>query len=253
MITFFSDLDRTLVYSHRLPLSGERVAVEHLNGHIQSYMTKKTYDFLSASNGIFLIPTTTRACEQYARLSDVFARFGCRYALVCSGGILLDHGEVDSKWLAETKEIAGKELPRLSEAEAMLLRSFPEQQVHSANGFMVYAQADDPASAASRLSNALGHAELNIYYDSRKVYCIPSSINKGNALKRLMSRLQITWSVAAGDNAPDIPMLEAANAAIVPSALASAVDNRQKYVAAPSMCFSDYICGVLSQLLAQKP
>lgn len=89
MTYFFSDLDNTLVYSHRVLLPGERIAVEYLNDHIQSYMTKKTYDFFSKSNGVFLIPATTRTCEQYARLSETFARFGCRYALVCNGGILL--------------------------------------------------------------------------------------------------------------------------------------------------------------------
>lgn len=45
MTYFFSDLDNTLVYSHRVSLPGERIAVEYLNDHIQSYMTKKTYDF----------------------------------------------------------------------------------------------------------------------------------------------------------------------------------------------------------------
>lgn len=57
MTYFFSDLDNTLVYSHRVSLPGERIAVEYLNDHIQSYMTKKTYDFFSKSNGVFLIPT----------------------------------------------------------------------------------------------------------------------------------------------------------------------------------------------------
>ena len=60
MTYFFSDLDNTLVYSHRVSLPGERIAVEYLNDHIQSYMTKKTYDFFSKSIGVFLIPTTTR-------------------------------------------------------------------------------------------------------------------------------------------------------------------------------------------------
>lgn len=249
MINFFSDLDNTLVYSHRVSLPGEHVVVEHLNNRIQSYMTKKTYDFLTESDGILLIPTTTRTCEQYARLSETFAKFGCRYALVCNGGILLDNNEVDLEWIAETKAIAGDELSSLYEAEKMLLRIFPNQCIHSVSDIMVYAKTDNPASDAGRLSTALNTAGLNIYYDSRKVYCIPSSINKGNAIKRFSDRMRITWSVAAGDSAPDIPMLEATDAAILPYELSNVVENRQKYVADNSQCFSDYICDVLSGLL----
>ena len=54
MTYFFSDLDNTLVYSHRVSLPGERIAVEYLNDHIQSYMTKKTYDFLQEAYYLLL-------------------------------------------------------------------------------------------------------------------------------------------------------------------------------------------------------
>ena len=53
------------------------------------------------------------------RLSETFARFGCRYALVCNGGILLDNNEIDLEWLSETKRIAGDELSDLKEASEL--------------------------------------------------------------------------------------------------------------------------------------
>lgn len=249
MIYFFSDLDNTLVYSHRVSLPGECIVVEYLNNRIQSYMTKKTYDFFIESNEVVLIPTTTRTCEQYARLSGTFAKFGCRYALVCNGGVLLDNNEIDLEWLSETKRIAGDELSDLNKISKLFLRFFPKESIHYVSDIMLYAKTDNPASDAARLTSELNTESLNVYYDNRKVYCIPSSINKGNAIKRFANRMGITWTVAAGDSAPDIPMLNVSDLAILPSNLSNAVDHAQKFVAENSKCFSDYTCDVLSEIV----
>lgn len=250
MTYFFSDLDNTLVYSHRVSLPGEHIVVEYLNDRIQSYMTKKTYDFFSESNGIFLIPTTTRTCEQYARLSETFAKFGCRYALVCNGGILLDNNEINLEWLSETRRIAGDELSDLNDARDIFLRFFPRESIHCANNIMLYAKTDTPDLDATRLTSILNTKSLNVYYDSRKVYCIPASINKGNAIKRFSSRVGITRTIAAGDSIPDIPMLGISDLAILPYNLSNSVEHVQKYVAENSQCFSDYICDVLSEIVS---
>ena len=249
MTYFFSDLDNTLVYSHRVSLPGKRIVVEYLNDCIQSYMTKKTYDFFSESNGIFLIPTTTRTCEQYARLSGTFAKFGCRYALVCNGGILLDNNGIDLEWLSETKRIAGDELSALNDARDIFLRFFPKERIHYANDIMLYAKTDTPALDAARLTSILNTKSLNVYYDNRKVYCIPASITKGTAMKRFSNRMGITRTIAAGDSIPDIPMLRISDSAILPYNLSNSVEHVQKYVAENSQCFSDYICDVLSGIV----
>jgi len=249
LIYFFSDLDNTLVYSHRFPLTGERVAAEYLNGRVQSYMTKKSFDFLSGRDGLRLIPTTTRTREQYSRLSETFMKFGCRYALVCNGGILLDNNKADPRWIAGTRMIAENEIPDLREAENLIRRDFPGHTIHTADGIMLYVRTEEPALTASRLSEALDGTKLNIYYDSRKVYCIPSSINKGAALRRFAAREGISWSVAAGDSIPDVPMLEAADLALLPGGLSERIVNPQKRICAGPQCFSDFICDELSGLL----
>lgn len=246
MIYFFSDLDNTLVYSHRVSLPGESVIVEYLDNRIQSFMTKRAFDFFSSCNNIQLIPTTMRTSRQYARLSEIFMKFGCRYALVCNGGILLDHNSVDDAWIAETRLIAQDEIPALEEAESRIRSMLPGQSLHLINGMMIYVKADNPALVASGLSRVLDETKLKVYYDSRKVYCIPASINKGTALKRFVEREGVDWSVAAGDSVPDIPMLETADLAILPDNLSGMVKNPQRCVLSGSQCFSDFICDELS-------
>jgi hydroxymethylpyrimidine pyrophosphatase-like HAD family hydrolase len=238
------------VYSHRVSLPEERIVVEYLNDRIQSYMTRRTYDFFSKSNEVFLVPTTTRTYEQYARLSETFARFGCRYALVCNGGMLLDNNEIDLEWLAETKKIAGNELSVLNEASELFVRFYSKENIHFASNIMLYAKTDSPALDATKLTSMLNTKSLNVYYDSRKVYCVPASINKGNAVKRFSNRMGITRTIAAGDSIPDISMLKISDLAILPFSLSKSVEHMQKRIADNSHCFSDYICDVLSEIVS---
>ena len=46
MTALFSDLDRTLIFSHRVELPGEKLPVELLEGRVQSYMTRRTLAYL---------------------------------------------------------------------------------------------------------------------------------------------------------------------------------------------------------------
>lgn len=251
MIDFFSDLDKTLIYSHRFPLHTERIAAEMLNGRIQSYMTAKTFDFFSAyahTDVIRLIPTTTRTCEQYLRLADCFSSFRCRYALVCNGGILLDNNEIDMQWAAETKEAAKDSLPGLSEAKRLMRCELGEASIHSVDGIMVYGKSERPDILTDKLSKAIADEKLTFFYDARKVYCFPDSINKGAALKRFMELKGLPRAVAAGDGTADISMLEAADTAILQKDLADRVKNPNKVISDGSMYFSDFICETLIKL-----
>lgn len=249
MINLFADLDNTLVYSHRVTLPGDRVAVEWLNDRVQSCMTRRTYDFLAKGGGFRLIPTTARGQEQYARLIPILSRLRCRYALICNGGVLLRDGVEDRRWSAETRARIVDELPAFREAVAWFHREAPEERVRQMEDFLVYAPMDDLERAAARLSQALGGAGVNICHDRRKLYCTPASVNKGAALRRLAEREGFGWCAAAGDSLFDVPMLEEADLAMLPEALSSMVRAKRKRVWAGEGCFSDFICQVMAGLL----
>ena len=67
MWTWFSDLDNTLIYSHRTTFTSEKIIAEWLNGKEQSYITKETYSFMKNMECNF-VPVTTRSIEQYKRI-----------------------------------------------------------------------------------------------------------------------------------------------------------------------------------------
>ena len=47
MAYLFTDIDNTIIFSHRHETNEKKVWVEKLNGKDQSFMTYKTYRFLS--------------------------------------------------------------------------------------------------------------------------------------------------------------------------------------------------------------
>ena len=67
-ILFASDLDNTLLFSHRHRQPGDR-CVELLNGAEQGFFTQRTLDLLpQVVQRVQLLPVTTRSIEQYRRI-----------------------------------------------------------------------------------------------------------------------------------------------------------------------------------------
>lgn len=67
-ILFASDLDNTLLFSHRHRQPEDR-CVERLNGAEQGFFTRETPDLLpQVVQRVHLLPITTRSIEQYQRI-----------------------------------------------------------------------------------------------------------------------------------------------------------------------------------------
>ncbi|MBR6705891.1 MAG: HAD hydrolase family protein [Clostridia bacterium] len=243
-MVFFTDLDNTLVYSHRRIPPGEVILAEILDGRAQGYMTKNSYDFLKNA-AVRIVPVTLRTPGQYSRLSEAMECIGCRQALLCGGGILFRDGEEDTDWTEDTRAASAAHLHALREAERYFRSFCPPEKVHGVEGIMVYAAAEDPEAAAAGVSRAVEGSCLTVYTDSRKVYCLPPEVNKGEGIRRLAARMGVRFSVAAGDGLPDVPMLEAADLAVMPESLAGNVRNPRRRVMSGDGCFADFICDVL--------
>lgn len=244
----FIDIDNTLIYSYRKEVKGEKICVEYINGRIQSYMTTRTYDYFTNQNKYDIIPVSTRTVPQYSRLSELTDKLGVRYAVVCNGGILLDRGEPDKTWLDETYRLIGRTSHELEKA-AEFMEKLSSREVHRTEGIMIYTVTDDPDYVKQQMKEKTKDSGLTVFSDNKKVYCVPSVINKGNAVKRCIERFGKSRSVSAGDGIQDIPMLEAADIAIAEPHIFGILQNSGKICGDTSEMFSDSVCDILEQKL----
>ncbi len=190
-ILFASDLDNTLLFSHRHRQPEDR-CVERLNGAEQGFFTRETPDLLpQVVQRVHLLPITTRSIEQYQRIQwpDGTAP---RIALTANGAVLLRDGQMDRAWYATS--------------------------VRCVEGVYVYAAYPDIPAAERVARDWCGGSALQAVVSGRKVYFFPPGIDKGTALRRAVERFGPERVIAAGDSVIDVPMLRQADLALIPDA-----------------------------------
>ncbi len=248
MILFCSDLDNTLIYSHRREMPGEKILAEYLDGREQSYISRFSAERLPrlAERGIFLVPLTTRTRQQYERIF-AFGREGivpCRYALVCNGAVLLKDGEPDEKWLAESMAVAGREFPEVRRIYGKMLETPERDHAKLIEPFMAYMLSERAAALTDELTAEADGSLVTVCTHSRKVYCMAKSLTKGVAVERLKRYLGAEMLITAGDSELDVPMLEAADRCFCAEEIAHLVHSAN--VTALPHPLSDGICRALS-------
>lgn len=211
-------------------------------------MTERSYAYFTSMKDTEMIPVTTRTKAQYDRLSELMAKLGVRYAIICNGGILLENGEIDRQWLSETYELIGNAADELRKATEKM-KSLSVREVHEIEDIMIYTVTDAPEAMKESLTETLDTQLITIFSDNRKVYCIPSVINKGSAVRRFNERFGYCRNIAAGDGVQDIPMLEAADIPICAAENEKYVKSAHKIIADTSAVFSDSVCDAMEQLL----
>ena len=215
---FISDLDNTLIYSYKHNIGNDRVNVEVYQGREISFITARTYELLKyLSENMMFIPNTTRTAEQYQRIN---LGIGIpHFALVCNGGVLLVVGVEDRSWYRQSLEL-------ISDAESEMKKAFKLFESDRRRIFelryirqlFLFTKCNNPGDVVSELRNELDMSQVDVFNNGIKVYVLPKSLNKGNAVLRLkdMTGLNDQKIYAAGDSEFDIPMLKAADIAIAP-------------------------------------
>lgn len=105
-ILFASDLDNTLLFSHRHRQPEDR-CVERLNGAEQGFFTRETPDLLpQVVQRVHLLPITTRPSSSTSASSG---RDGTapRIALTANGAVLLRDGQVDRRGTPRPRRWSG--------------------------------------------------------------------------------------------------------------------------------------------------
>lgn len=245
-LLFFTDLDHTLLYSHRHKPKGSLIQVEELNQHPQSFITQKVYDYYRRQDWMEVIPLTSRTEKQYSRLEETFQKFGWKRALICNGAILLEEGKEDPEWSKESLTLSEPDQPAYEKARGLAERLAGKEDIVSVDPFFFYIKTGGKEGIFSALFQEADREHLCILKDARKIYCFPKSLNKGAAAERYRARMGYASYLAAGDSEFDIPVLERAGICLCPDSLRSFEAGGDKRICRG--IFSDSICEELEKI-----
>ncbi len=229
----FSDLDRTLVYSpSALLLEGpdesapRLLCVEVHDGRPLSFVTEAAAAALTLlARSQRLVPTTTRTVEQYRRI--LLPGPSPAYAICANGGRILTAGVEDADWsravvdavtttaapLTEVvEELAGLCTPRGAEPFVDKLR-----EAAGLFCYVVVKRSRVPRGWLEEVTGVARERGWEVSLQGRKVYFVPTGLDKAHAAAEVVARLGVSTTYAAGDSLLDAALLEMADAAIVPS------------------------------------
>lgn len=219
MILFASDLDNTLIYSYKKNI-GQKVLVEKKEGKELSYMTNNAYEKLEKLIPyVLFVPVTTRSVEQYERIHLMKSGVP-QYALASNGGILLKNGEIDRRWYEESRDMIKDALDDLAAAKE-ILRGNPDLllDIRLVDGLFLFTKIRNPEEKQKMLQEKLGTGRVSVYLNGEKLYVVPDKLNKGEAIQRLKTISDVSYTVAGGDSLFDVPMLLQADLAVFPEHL----------------------------------
>ena len=200
MVRFFTDLDNTLVYSHRHKITDAFRLVEVLNGKAQGFMTQHTFSFLKEANWMEIVPVTTRTQLQYLRLSVLATELSCKYALVGNGSILLEHGVSNEGWYDDSLAICRQAIPEVKRVNEVLRGCVDEQHIHGEAPFFIYASCENINQVYETVTKEIELEQVNVHINGKKIFFIPKVLTKGNAIRRFNQQYGKVKTITAGDS-----------------------------------------------------
>lgn len=210
---FLTDIDNTLIYSYKHAKGGD-VCVETIHDKPQGYMPPYAYENLAkVGEGFEIVPVTTRSTEQYNRINFPL---DIERAVVANGGLLLCKDKADEAWNKAVKESV-LVFEKLQELEKELQSTDMFLRVRTVDGIYLFAYCKDnvkPSYVVEKYSERI--EGVSVMASGKKVYFLPSQINKGRAAEKIKQMIDPDITVSAGDSEMDIPMLNTADVAIVP-------------------------------------
>ena len=221
-ILFASDLDNTLMISHRNRQEGD-VCVEWNQGKAQSFMTRRTIELLCGINKLVdFVPITTRSLEQYSRIEWPE---GCepKLAVVANGAILLRRGEFDEDWSRQIRPVVDICRGELQTQYAKQSSSKVYIRCRIVDDSYLFLYCDEETDVEACADESRRQTWLQVEYQGRKIYFFPPGLDKGTALRRLREYLGSCYVYAAGDSRIDVPMLKIAGMAFAEIGLHGAV------------------------------
>lgn len=217
-----TDLDNTLIYSYKHELGNEKRNVELYQGREISFITEKTYELLKKVNQQYqIVPVTTRTVEQYQRIHLGIHPF--QYALTCNGGILLVDGKREDTWYLESRKMTEPAVPAMKKAMEYLEKDARRKfELRYIEELFVFTKCKEVEKVIQDLKKLLKEELVEVFSNGEKLYVLPVTLSKGNAVKRLKAYLEPDCVIAAGDSEFDKSMVCEADKGFMPEDFPSA-------------------------------
>lgn len=221
---YFSDLDRTLIYSNKfIGKEKNEICIETLNGEEISYMSLKSIKHLKEIlKDKKFIPTTTRSIEQFKRIKFQEHDINFEWSIVSNGGNILYKGEIVKEWT----QILNSKLKECGNLE-YIMETFKEKyknidginKVRDVDDVFFYIVVDKDIFDESNIKGFeefLLRFKWKVYVNGRKIYFLPEVLTKEAAIEFLSNYLNEKKFGVIGDSIMDLNMLRVAHKAYIP-------------------------------------
>lgn len=223
---FFTDLDRTIIFSHRFVTNKEDpflVPVEVKDGREISYMRLSSYMLLKIlrCDSLF-VPVTARKYDEIMRISFVKEKFPTW--MICESGRVIYHeGKRYAEWDKKMEKAKKGTLSNLQKAQQKF-----REILETKNGCMVWHVNEEIIMARTVEVPKNVYEELKVWekwflehdcqlhLQQRKAYLLPTFISKEKAVTFLIDKLKPTVTVSAGDAEMDSGMFGVTDFAVAP-------------------------------------
>lgn len=213
---FFTDLDRTIIYSKRFikGIDEPLVVVEMKEGREISYMTKRSISLLEEIRSCTqFIPVTARKWDEIMRID--FIANDVPAVMVCEAGrSIYLNGKRDTSWDEHIHQMMDSRSQNINIAferfkTEMNKLGYPAWEI---NEYMwmtkVEGWKEEVRSYVEEMTDWFSEKDCLLQIQERKVYLIPTKISKGAAVRYLLDRYQPEKSLSSGDAEMDRGMFE---------------------------------------------
>lgn len=219
-ILYATDMDRTIIFSHRFleeyPTNSPYSLSEKIDDREISYMSNKVKSELRDLNRnehVVVVPVTTRSIAEFKRIN---LGIKTRFAITSNGGTILENGKLMREWEDYINEsIDRTELDECASDMSEMTSTIRESKFIDSK--YIFNKTDNPSlydAEAVKLMDK--YSNIRFVRQKNKVYAIPNIFSKAIAITWLQDRLGCDKLVASGDSELDLPMLTIADYGIVP-------------------------------------
>jgi len=226
---FASDLDQTLIYSHRTLLSQDIEEqlrpVERYQERFISFMTQNALTRLrKIAQTILFVPVTTRTKLQYERINFLDYGITHQYAVTSNGGTIFSQGVEDEDWSLQVSEgrdhclAAGDLIDQFNKiAHPSWVIKDSGKLADELFYYCLIEREKIPLTELEAFKLWAREKNWELSVQGRKLYLVPRNVNKSAAIQYIKHKEDLRKVVAAGDSLLDLEMLKAADFALAPA------------------------------------